>query len=241
MCGPAESDNLVGTEMNSPHKILGVSKTATLNEIKLAYRKLALQLHPDTNGGDLKKSEQFKQVASAYEILSNPETKKKWEFEQRYGNGWGDMQQQHSTSHPFRGRGGGSGIHFDEDEWNAFHYGINMDDFDFSGPDEFIIDLATGQVKRSSRKQKGGKKTGSTSTSGGTSSSSSRHNAFHEFSPDEVEEILKHATRQPKNHKSSSSSSSSRQSRHQQQQRQQQQQPQKKNSRRNKKDDCTIS
>jgi DnaJ-class molecular chaperone len=228
--------------MNSPHKILGVSKTATLNEIKLAYRKLALQLHPDTNGGDIKKSEQFKQVASAYEILSNPEAKKKWEFEQRYGNGWGDMQQ-HTTSHPFRQRGTtkGGGIHFDEDEWNAFHYGIDLDDFDFSGPDEFIIDMATGQVKRSSRKQKGSKKNNSSTASASASSSTNRHNSFQEFSPEEVEEILRHATRQPKAHKPPPSSSPSSRRSRQQPPQQQQQSQQKKNSRRSKKDDCTIS
>jgi curved DNA-binding protein CbpA len=203
---------LVGQEMNCPHKILGVSKTATLNEIKLAYRRLAMQLHPDTNGGDQKKSEQFKQVASAYEILSNPESRKKWEFEQKYGNGWGDMTQasaaaaaqyaQYASAASRRhGRspGGGNGMHFDESEWNAFHYGIDIDDFDFSGPEEFIIDMSTGKVKRSARKQKSSKKSSSHSTN-------SSRDAFHEFSHEEVEEILRHATRSPKHQKSSSSS-----------------------------------
>lgn len=207
--------------MNCPHKILGVSKTATLNEIKLAYRRLALQLHPDTNGGDQKKSEQFKQVASAYEILSNPETRKKWEFEQKYGNGWGDMTEataaaaaaqyaQYASSSSRRrggrspGRGPGhEGMYFDENEWNAFHYGIDIEDFDFSGPEEFIIDMSTGKVKRSARKQKSSKKSSS------SSSSSSSRDAFHEFSHEEVEEILRHASRSPKQSSSSPSSPSS--------------------------------
>jgi curved DNA-binding protein CbpA len=201
--------------MNCPHKILGVSKNATLNEIKLAYRKLAMQLHPDTNGGDLKKSEQFKKVASAYELLSNPESRKKWEFEQKYGNGWGDMTQasaaaaaqyaQYAASASRRnGRSpGGGGMHFDESEWNAFHYGIDIEDFDFSGPEEFIIDMSTGKVKRSARKQKSSKKSSH-------SPNASSHNAFHEFSHEEVEEILRHATRNPKHHKTPSPSQQAR-------------------------------
>lgn len=192
--------------MNCPHKILGVSKSATLNEIKLAYRRLALQLHPDTNGGDAKKSEQFKLVASAYEILSNPESRKKWEFEQKYGNTWNDMSS-HTTSYPFRGRNGhpSGGIHFNEDEWNAFHYGIDIDEFDFNSPDEFIIDMSTGKVKRSSRKQKTSKKNRSSS-----SNNQNNNNAFHEFSQEEVEEILRHATRGPKYTQSKNSYQSNR-------------------------------
>ena len=48
--------------MNCPHKILGLSKSASINEIKVAYRKLALQLHPDINNNDPIKAEQFKNV-----------------------------------------------------------------------------------------------------------------------------------------------------------------------------------
>lgn len=55
------------------YKILGVDKTATDNEIKKAYRKLAIQHHPDKNRGEDKSDEIFKEIGEAYEILSDPQ------------------------------------------------------------------------------------------------------------------------------------------------------------------------
>lgn len=53
------------------YEILGVSKTATADEIKKAYRKAALKYHPDRNPGDKEAEEKFKQAARAYEVLSD--------------------------------------------------------------------------------------------------------------------------------------------------------------------------
>src|SRR3954463_10191104 len=58
--------------MNDPYSVLGVSKTATADEIKKAYRKLAKKLHPDVNPGDRKSEERFKEVSGAFEILGDP-------------------------------------------------------------------------------------------------------------------------------------------------------------------------
>ena len=59
--------------MDDFYKILGVSKTATQNEIKSAYRKLAMKNHPDKNPGKEKESEEiFKKLVNAYEILKDP-------------------------------------------------------------------------------------------------------------------------------------------------------------------------
>ena len=58
--------------MRDAHKILNVSRTASVKDIKAAYRRLALKLHPDTNGGDEVKSEQFKKVNAAYSYLTDP-------------------------------------------------------------------------------------------------------------------------------------------------------------------------
>lgn len=57
------------------YDILGVSKSASEAEIKKAYRKKAIQFHPDKNPGDTKAEENFKKAAEAYEILGNSEEK----------------------------------------------------------------------------------------------------------------------------------------------------------------------
>jgi len=61
-------------ELKTPYEILGVSENANKKEIKKAYRKLALKLHPDKGGSE----EQFKELASAYEVLINEEKKKEY-------------------------------------------------------------------------------------------------------------------------------------------------------------------
>jgi molecular chaperone DnaJ len=88
------------------YEVLGVSKAATADELKKAYRKLAMQHHPDKHGGD---DSQFKEIAEAYETLSDPQKKAGYDQFGHAGAG----------GNPFGGGGGAQ-------------YGGGFDGFDFS-------------------------------------------------------------------------------------------------------------
>ena len=71
--------------MTDYYSLLGVSKTASEREIQRAYRKLARKLHPDLNPGDKLAEGKFKNINEAYEVLSNVESRDKYD---RYGHNW---------------------------------------------------------------------------------------------------------------------------------------------------------
>ncbi|MBG1263194.1 DnaJ C-terminal domain-containing protein [Nostoc commune] len=73
------------TDFKDYYAILGVSKTVSAEEIKRAYRKLARKHHPDVNPGNPKAEEQFKAINEANEVLSNPETREKYD---QFGQYW---------------------------------------------------------------------------------------------------------------------------------------------------------
>ncbi len=83
-------------EYKDYYKILGVEKSATQDEIKKAYRKLAMKYHPDRNAGNKSAEEKFKEITEANEVLSDPEKRKKYDT---LGANW--KQYQHTGGQGF--------------------------------------------------------------------------------------------------------------------------------------------
>ena len=73
--------------MPDPYELLGVSRTAGADDIKQAYRKLAKQLHPDLNPGDAAVERRFKEVSAAYDLLSDPKKRARYDRGEIDANG----------------------------------------------------------------------------------------------------------------------------------------------------------
>ena len=81
------------------YEVLGVGKNATADELKKAYRKMAIKYHPDKNPGDKEAEEKFKEAAEAYDVLSDPDKRAKYD---QFGHNMGPQG--------FGGAGGGGGF-----------------------------------------------------------------------------------------------------------------------------------
>jgi len=118
-------------EFKDYYKILGVDKSATQDEIKKKYRKLALKYHPDRNPGDKSAEEKFKEITEANEVLSDPEKRKKydslganWKNYQSTGKGFDDFFSQFGGGKP-----GGSTFEFSGDFSDMFGNLSGFSDF----------------------------------------------------------------------------------------------------------------
>ena len=107
------------------YEVLGVAKNATADEIKSAYRKLAMKYHPDRNPGDKAAEEKFKEAAEAYDVLHDPQKRQQYDqFGHQGVNGQGfggfgaggmsmdDIFAAFGDLFGGRRRGGGGGVHF---------------------------------------------------------------------------------------------------------------------------------
>ena len=100
------------------YKILGVSKEATAQEIKKAYRKMAKKYHPDLNKDDVRAKEHFQAINEANEVLSDPEKRKKYD---QYGERWREAD-------AYAQQGGAGGQQY----WSSNGGGSPFEGFDFS-------------------------------------------------------------------------------------------------------------
>ena len=105
------------------YSILGVSRNARNEEIKKAYRKLAVKYHPDKNAGNKEAEEKFKQVNEAYEVLSDEKKRKKYD---KFGENWDKIPEGAQNQYQ-QGTRGGASSHYEGDPSEFF--GGNGGDF----------------------------------------------------------------------------------------------------------------
>lgn len=112
------------------YKVLGVSKSASHDEIKKAYRKLAVKYHPDKNEGNAQAEAKFKELTEAYEVLGDVENRRKYN---EMGSNWNQFQNMGGRQRSYRqgrgnpGFGGGQGGGF-SDFFKTF-FGAGFDEF----------------------------------------------------------------------------------------------------------------
>lgn len=110
--------------MRDPYEVLGISRSASAEDIKKTYRKLARSLHPDVNPGDAKAEERFKEVTAAYDLLSDETKRARFDRgeinpdgTERMRNPWGNARGGHGGGHGGGQRGGfGFDSMFSEDD-----------------------------------------------------------------------------------------------------------------------------
>jgi curved DNA-binding protein len=136
-------------EYKDYYRILGVDKKASPDEIKKAFRKLAVQYHPDKNAGNKEAEEKFKLINEAHEVLGNPENRKKYDT---LGENWNRFQQP-GGAQPGRGFEG-----FSSQGGNSFQFEGDLNDlFGNAGGNDFFeafFGKSSGRSQGGQRRQR---------------------------------------------------------------------------------------
>ena len=151
------------TEFKDYYSILGVNRTATADEIKKQFRKLALKYHPDRNPGNKAAEAKFKEISEAYEVLSDPEKRSQYD---RFGQYW---QQAESAGA------------YSANTSSGFNSDVNGMDFSQYGNFEEFINELLGRFSTSGNSSSSRSYSYQTSNNTNTQTSYSHVNNFSDF------------------------------------------------------------
>jgi DnaJ-class molecular chaperone len=125
--------------MKDPYEILGVAKTASADDIRKAYRKLAKKLHPDLNPGDKRAEDEFKEVSAANDLLSDPEKRRRYDAGEIDASG---AEKAPPHARYYRDYAGGAGHPYESQSGFA----------DFAESDDLIAELLRRSAEQARRR-----------------------------------------------------------------------------------------
>ena len=126
-----------------PYTTLGVKNDATQDEIQKAYRRLAKKLHPDLNPGNKVAEEKFKEITAAYDLLSDPVKRARFDRGEVDASGTERPRQQYYRDFA------------DQDGWSAYTNNAGFADFgDYAGAEDILSEIS-GREGRAGRRRRG--------------------------------------------------------------------------------------
>lgn len=127
-----------------PYKTFGIAKDATQDDIQKAYRRLAKKLHPDLNPGNKAAEEKFKEIAAAYDLLSDPAKRARFDGGEIDASGNERPQRQYYRDFA------------DQEGWSAYTNNSGFADFgDFAGSDDILSEIFGRAGRTGGRRRRG--------------------------------------------------------------------------------------